>query len=95
MDREWLLSPDVIFHLFSLGLHGFIIATLAFKYQRTQKDLKSQPLAMHCPSNGTGFYFFSRMNQKPGIWGRYLNSTRFCAGLSLYSVLIYLLTWAA
>lgn len=59
------------------------------KNTRTQKDLKSQPLAMHSPSNGTGFYFFSRMNQKPSIWGRYLNLIRFCADPSLHSVLIY------
>lgn len=63
--------------------HFYIIGQFCYchlSFQTSKNTERSQistlTLAMHCPSNGAGFRFFSRMNQKPGILGRYLNSTR-------------------
>lgn len=108
MDRGWLLSPDIVFHLVSLGLQYsltlpifYIVGRFCYchlSFQTSKNTERSQisalALAMHCPNNGAGFHFFSKMNQKAGVLGRYLNSTRQYEMSSLYSVLIYLLTWA-
>lgn len=81
--------------------HFYIVEWLCYchlSFQTAKKAERCQistlALAMHCPNNGAGFHFFSRMNQKPGILRRYPNSARQYEVSSLCSVLIYLHTWA-